>query len=250
VTSLPDWLVERAALDEVPAASRDRIAKLDPSELETRVAALRAENAAELAKYPAASAVPQIEARVAAAKRRARAKTIGALGLAIATAAAVLLVVRVRQSAAPSDAPEITRVKGGARLLVFRQVGGGAERLDADAEVRAGDVLQLRYNPGERRFGVIASLDGAGVATLHFPATDTAPTDLKPTATALPEAYALDDAPSFERFFFITSDAPIDVADTLARVRALAQAGDAGDAALALPPGQQQWSLRLRKPNP
>jgi len=243
VTNLPDWLVERAALDEVPAASLERIAK-DPSELEARVAALREDNAKELAAYPAAPAVAQIEARVAAARRRARARVVGALGLALAAAVAVVLVVRPHEPSVQSEDPEITRVKGGARLLVFRQVGGEAERLDAGAEVHAGDVLQLRYNPGDRRYGVIASLDGAGVVTLHFPTAESAPTELHRAATTLPEAYALDAAPRFERFFFITSDAPIDVADTLARVRA------GGDAELALPSGQHQWSLRLRKPNP
>ena len=33
MTSLPDWLVERAALDEVPATSRDRIDRADPQEM-------------------------------------------------------------------------------------------------------------------------------------------------------------------------------------------------------------------------
>jgi hypothetical protein len=250
VTSLPDWLVERAALDEVPVASRERIAKADPGELEARVAALREDNARELAAYPAPPAVAQIEARVAAATRRARARVVGAFGLALAAVAAVVLVVRTHEPSVQSEEPEITRVKGGARLLVFRQVRGEAERLDADAEVHAGDVLQLRYNPGDRRYGVIASLDGAGVVTLHFPAAGSAPTELRRAATTLPEAYALDAAPRFERFFFITADTPIDVEATLARIRVLAQRGDAGDAALELPAAHQQWSLRLRKPTP
>ncbi len=251
MTSLPDWLVERAALDEVPAASRPRIDRADPSELQARLAALRAETAAELASHPAAPAVMQIEARIAVAKRRARrrASAVGAMGLAIAGAAVVLLALRPHPDARRDDV-EITRVKGGARLLVFRQVSSGAERLDADAEARAGDVLQLRYNPGERRYGMIASIDGAGVVTLHFPAAETSSTALKPTATTLPEAYALDAAPRFERFFFITADAPIDVDAGLARLRALAERADAAEAALDLPPDQQQWSLRLRKPNP
>ena len=47
MTSLPDWLVERAALDEVAPASRDRLERADPRELAGRVAALREDNAAE-----------------------------------------------------------------------------------------------------------------------------------------------------------------------------------------------------------
>ncbi|MBC7974700.1 MAG: hypothetical protein H7138_06905, partial [Myxococcales bacterium] len=65
MTSLPDWLVERAALDEVPAQSRDRVSRGDPRELAERVAALHADNAAELAAHPVGPAMSQIEARIA-----------------------------------------------------------------------------------------------------------------------------------------------------------------------------------------
>jgi hypothetical protein len=88
VTSLPDWLVERAALDEVPPASRDRIERAEPRELADRVAALREDNAAELARHPAGPAVAQIEARVAELRERTerearrRWRRLGGLGLA------------------------------------------------------------------------------------------------------------------------------------------------------------------------
>ena len=72
-------------------------------------------------------------------------------------------------------------------------------------------------------------------------------TALATKTTALPNAYALDDAPRFERFFFITSDEPIDVAQSLAAMRALGDDGAAGT--LELPSNVRQWSLRLRKPN-
>jgi len=100
---------------------------------------------------------------------------------------------------------------------------------------------------------VIASLDGAGVVTLHFPAAEDAPpaaTALGAESAALPHAYALDDAPRFERFFFITADEPIDLPQSLAALRALAHREDSADASLELPAGQNQWSLRLRKPDP
>lgn len=258
MTNLPDWLVERAALDEVPPASRERIDRADPRELAERVAALRAENAAELAAYPAGAAVAQIEARVATAKQRRRQRRLAWLAAAstAVAAAAVLLVVtkhgptetRVDQT---GEGPEDTRPKGLPRLAAFRQAGDHVELLVEDSLVRAGDLIQLRYNPVRARYGVIASLDGNGVVTLHFPSREDAPaaaTALVPTPTSLPTAYALDDAPSFERFFFITADHPLDVAHSLAAVRALAGRGDAADAPLALPTGLQQWSLRLRKP--
>jgi hypothetical protein len=146
---------------------------------------------------------------------------------------------------------EVTRVKGSARLLAFRQIGEHAQRLEQDALVKAGDIVQLRYNAGGRGYGVIASIDGAGVVTLHYPASDAAPaeaTALAPKLTALPHAYELDDAPSFERFFFITADAPIDVQQTLAALRVLASKSDGATAPLELSRKLHQWSLRLRKP--
>jgi hypothetical protein len=262
VTSLPDWLVERAALDEVAPVSRDRVDRADPRELAERIAALRADNAAELAAYPAAVAVAQLEQRIAtestrraARRRNVRLRWFGMMSAAAVAAVVLVVVGRGRDDAGiapplPGDEEEITRVKGTARLLAFRQAGDRAERLDEDALVHAGDMIQLRYRSGGQGYGVIASIDGAGVATLHYPVDDDAParaTALAPKTTALPNAYVLDDAPAFERFFFITSDAPINVQLMLAVVRAHADRPDSATAALDLPAGLRQWSLRLRK---
>jgi hypothetical protein len=97
---------------------------------------------------------------------------------------------------------------------------------------------------------VIASVDGAGVVTLHYPLREDAPpeaTAMAPEPHALPHAYALDDAPRFERFFFITGSDPLDVGQTLAALRLLALREDSATAGLELPTGLHQWSLRLRK---
>lgn len=263
MTSLPDWLVERAALDEVPAASRQRVERADPRELADRLAALRDDNAAELARHPAGAAVAQIEARVAAERRlrsARRRRRLSALGLAGSIAAAfVVMLIAVRpgvdapvrrEPASGAGSPDDVRDKGMPPLLAFRQVGAEVERLVPDAVVRAGDLIQLRYNAAGQRYGVIASVDGAGVVTLHFPLSEEAPprdTAVSAGLTSLPHAYALDDAPRFERFFFVTANDPLDVQQTLAAVRALAQRNDSGTAALELPAGFRQWSLRLRK---
>jgi hypothetical protein len=255
VTSLPDWLVERAALDEIAPHVRGRLERADRDELAARIAALRADNAAELAAHPARPAIVQITQAIAAKRRGARRRGFAVLGVAAATV--VVLVVfagmrRTDQAAPPSD-PEITRVKGPARLLAFRQAGEHAERLEPDAIVRAGDTVQLRYNAGGKRYGVIASIDGAGIVTLHHPSSEDAPpeaTALASKLTALPNAYVLDDAPRFERFFFITADAAIDVQQSLASLRSFARRSDCASASLELPSGYHQWSLRLRKPSP
>lgn len=256
----PEWLVERAALEEVSPHQRARLDAADPTELEERIAAVRADNAAELAAHPAGPALQQIEARVASeTKRRAAQRRFTMVGiLGVASVAAVAAVVLVAGSAATpeskaTDDPEVTRVKGATRLLAFRQAGDHAEPLVEDELVREGDLIQLRYNAGGKKFGVIASIDGAGEVTLHYPGAEDAPpedTALSTKPTPLAHAYALDNAPRFERFFFITADSAIDLAPCLAALRSLAERGDAASASLELPSGLHQWSLRLRKPTP
>jgi hypothetical protein len=259
---LPDWLVERAALGELPDHNRMRLDAADPAELAPRVAAIAAANAAELAAFPAGPAVAQLEARAAAARQRRRterrARLAAVLGVA-ATAAAVALLAGRALVATPSidataelEPPEVTRAKGGARLLIFRQILDREELLVEDALVRAGDVVQLKYSAGDQRFGVIASVDGAGVVTLHFPDREGAPpeaTAVRGETTTLPTGYALDAAPRFERFFFLTADEPIDVAETLGALRRFARQPDSATATPALPDHLHSWSLRLRKPD-
>jgi hypothetical protein len=270
-TSVPDWLVERVVLDEVPAASHGRIDRADARELAQRAAALREANARELAMYPVEPAVALLRERVAAETRRsARARRVRRGLAGIATSMAVLAVVAGlvfhRGAGAPGAgaiddgthagargdlvADNGVRAKGRARLVAFRQVGDDAERLEDDTVVRAGDIIQLRYNAGGKHYGVIASVDGAGNVTLHYPLDEAAPaaaTAVAAGSVALPHAYQLDDAPRFERFVFITADDPIDVQQSLAALRAFAQREDAADAPLDLPPGLAQAWLRLRK---
>jgi hypothetical protein len=231
--------------------------------LADRVAAVRDDNAAELARHPAGPAIAQIEARIAALARqraeRRRRRRLGWLGVATSVAA-VLVVARLGAERPATDDPagardahgDGTRVKGPPRLQAFRQVGEEVERLEQDTVVRAGDVIQLRYNAGGQGYGVIASVDGAGVVTLHFPLReDAAPeaTAVAPDTATLPHAYALDDAPRFERFFFITANHPVDVQQALAAVRSLAHRDDSATGSLELPTGLRQESLRLRKPD-
>lgn len=255
MTPLPDWLVERAALEEVPAASRERLDRANKAEVAARVAELREQNEAELSAYPAAQAMALIDERVAGLRRRRRRVRLAWLGMLGAATAAILVVSAIKPPTVPpivaiNDKDDV-RAKGVARLNVYRQAGDHAEHLDEDAVVRPGDSIQLRYSASGALYGVIASIDGAGAVTLHYPVDEDAPalaTALAPKPTSLPNAYVLDNAPKFERFFFITSPEPLEIAQSLAALKVLAAREDSATAALELPAGQHQWSLRLRKP--
>ncbi|MEZ4473614.1 MAG: hypothetical protein R3F60_23055 [bacterium] len=86
--------------------------------------------------------------------------------------------------------------------------------------------------------------------TLHFPDTASADTALPAgqQLVTLPHAYQLDDAPRFERFFFVTAHHPLDVGELLAEARQLAADDAAEDAAPALPADVAWTDLLLRKP--
>jgi len=96
---------------------------------------------------------------------------------------------------------------------------------------------------------VILSIDGAGTVTLHFPEQAEAETGLEPNKKFnLSQAIELDDAPLFERFFFVTSAAPIDVRDVLKSAADLARDPRRAEVAdLTLSPGLRQISFLIWK---
>jgi hypothetical protein len=137
------------------------------------------------------------------------------------------------------------------QLLVFRRQGDKAELMQSGRTAAEGDLLQLAYVSGADLYGLILSLDGRGRVTKHFPLAPGLPgrLDLR-TKVILPVAIELDDAPLFERFFFITSLRPIDEDDVLRRAAGLAaDAGRAVQENLDLPEGLNQTSLIIYKGN-
>jgi len=80
------------------------------------------------------------------------------------------------------------------------------------ARAKAGDLLQLAYIPAGKTYGVIFSIDGSGIVTLHHPESKGNSSILKQEKkNLLPSSYELDNAPDFERFFFITTMEEIEV---------------------------------------
>lgn len=99
-----------------------------------------------------------------------------------------------------------TRIKGlDARMEVWKKTSVGIVQLNDLDSVGEGDEIQLRYAVPEKCFGLLFSMDGNGALTLHMgdgvKAIELAPGKMN----SLPFAYKLDDAPYFEKFFFVTS---------------------------------------------
>ena len=99
-----------------------------------------------------------------------------------------------------------TRIKGmDARMEVWKKTPTGIVQLNDLDEVSEGDEIQLRYSVPEKCFGLLFSMDGNGALTLHMGNGEKA-IELAPgKMNSLPFAYKLDDAPYFEKFFFVTS---------------------------------------------
>lgn len=236
---VPDLLVERLRLGELPEARaealRARLAR-EPGGPE-RLAELDADDAATLLAHPPATMAAAIEARAGHAPRRASWLRPLAIAVPAAAVAALALMVAL-PGEGPAPAPTKTpapggaqldqgiRYKGDARLLIYRKDHGGERALDNGAEAAEGDLLQLSYISAGAEHGVVLSIDGSGVVTRHHPESGNR-TDLEGGGeVALPHAYELDDAPRFERFFFVTSASPLDVEAVLSAARALARDGD------------------------
>ncbi len=244
---VPDWVLERVALGEIPAAREAAIearCAADPSASE-RLEALAEDSETFLAAHPVDRVVAEIErrARTARAAReqhaatRRRSRRAWGYGIAAVAVAGSALAALVLWPSGGGDAARVatgngahargasgfdpraalppgdTRVKGGPpHLLVHRKRGDHSESLARGARVAEGDRIQLSYVAATARYGVILSIDGRGVVTVHFPAEPGASTALRQAgAVHLTHSYQLDDAPEFERFFFVTSQSPIDV---------------------------------------
>jgi len=80
--------------------------------------------------------------------------------------------------------------------------------------LREGDTVQLAYiaPAGAQYYGVIFSIDGRDVVTMHYPyQKGQSPLLVSGRQTFLNEAYTLDDAPDYEVFVFVVCEQPLDV---------------------------------------
>lgn len=277
---VPDVLIEKLALGELSKAEREQVQQRLGDEADARLDAIERSNAEILEELPPSEVAAEVRRRIQRLDRldrlekTERPQWMPWLGAAVLTAAAILLWILVRPSGdAPPESPSGTpvagvgddgptkiakadhppgddgtiRLKGSATLTIHRQGDSRPERLSDGARVRAGDRLQVSYTSGDAVRGVIVSIDGAGATTLHFPARETAEPTLLGRAQ-LPSGFELDDAPGFERFFFVTTkDDTLSVQDVMNAAKTLAASDDAREGDLDLPDEVGQQSLLLTK---
>jgi hypothetical protein len=231
----------RALREKLGAEALARIMRTDQQERAELQLACPAEQFAAL-----------VHARVAR-EERARSRSWTA-GLAAAVALVALLLWLPHERVMPRDEPGAEeRIKGMTpELFVYRRTASGVEGLKRGARVRPRDTLQLAYIAAGYKHGVILSVDGAGAVTLHSPRQQAGGDVLAPSGRHMLEhAYELDAAPDFERFFFVTSQRPIDVGQVVQAARELARTPAlARREALPLPSHYSQATFELEKDSP
>ncbi len=257
-TRITDRQLERYRLGELPADEAASVgqALAKDGDARARLESLCADDARILAQHPprvvAAAIRSRLDRAAEAGTRRPRlslAQTLVPLlsAAAVAVGLTALLPARPERTTGPP-----TRLKGlEPSLMVFRKAATGAEPLGPAATAKPDEVVQIAYQAAGRRYGVVVSIDGRGRVTRHLPLAGDRAAVLKAGAPVpLPEAYRLDDAPGFERFFLVTADTPFSVELVVRAVQRL-YGGNADPARtgtrLELPASLVQFRFELRK---
>ncbi|MES0490243.1 MAG: hypothetical protein ABUK01_09635 [Leptospirales bacterium] len=125
----------------------------------------------------------------------------------------------------PTDGNRIKGVE--TKLLAYTRNGSHVDQLTPQSTLHEGENLQLAYFTSSPGYGVIFSVDGRGEITLHFPSTKKAEQKLQSGKNIYLEfSYELDDAPEFEKFFFLQSEKEIDTEELLKLIKKVATRGE------------------------
>ena len=241
---IPDWKLEKYLTGDLPAKEMREIREMEATDeiFAGRVKMLREDNAAILKRLPfeklsekiammpgrsnagagntvrvnfklvklvAAAALVLAVVTVALFSQRSLSEQGGTVlannaNMANSVNGAQLMEVAMVDASGAGD--DGLRIKGlAARMEVWKKTGDSAVQMENLGEAREGDEIQLRYAVAEKCFGLLFSMDGNGTITMHMGQENRA-VELEPgKMTTLPFAYKLDNAPKFEKFFFLTS---------------------------------------------
>jgi hypothetical protein len=200
----------------------DRLLERD-DELRARLKALKQSNREILEQYPADVMSRKIQSKLDRKTSQVYLPRPWPMKALVGAAAFLLLVFflpRSFDSLRPRETTSTERAKGaGPQLKLYRKTPTGSEALEDGARVDPGDVIRIAYLAAGRSFGVIASVDGRGTVTLHVPHHGSQASRLKNDGQILLDfALELDDAPRWERFYFVAGDTPFEVASVLEAV--------------------------------
>jgi hypothetical protein len=261
--AISEYYLERYALGELPEEEEEEIRQWTSSmpEIQAALEEIRSSNREILSLYPPQTVKASISTwQDDRPKELFPKKRILAISAAVSAFLILLLVLPLLKQKPPIVYPDLeqdnTTVKGiptvdlsKTQLLVYRKIQDQVEMMSDGEYARMGDLLQLAYVAVEDPYGIILSIDGRGVITLHLPDSEQKSTKLEGKKQFfLPNAIELDDAPDFERFFFLTSKSPIDVEEVLQEAQDLAKNPDLVQCNdLDLPLSFNQYSVLILK---
>jgi hypothetical protein len=240
------FMLERYRLGELNPEDQQAVAQalVSDESLRNRLNELVQSDHELLLSYPLESFLPENtafrERRLRFArtgKRLARLALIAAVVLAVAVPSFRFISSRLETrngisvATAPQGLPGVfpaDRAKGqtpaGSELAIYLK--GNQEIMLPDQTVlEEGNTVQLAYTvPAETEYyGVIFSIDGRSVVTMHYPYRRGQSSLLvSGRRTFLSEAYILDDAPDHEVFVFVVSEEPLNVDNILHEAHVIA----------------------------
>lgn len=232
---IPDWKLERYLTGDLPESDMREIREMEAADeiFANRVKMLREDSEAILRKLPYDRLAERLDS-LPGRDTYGHGKPVNFGIVKFAAAAALVLAVMtvavfsqrsisqeggtvLANNASNADGSQVmevamvdqnddVRIKGlSARMEVWKKTGDSAVQMENLGEAREGDEIQLRYAVAEKCFGLLFSMDGNGTITMHMGHENRA-VELEPgKMTTLPFAYKLDNAPKFEKFFFLTS---------------------------------------------
>ena len=225
---IPDWKLERYLTGDLPESEMREILELEKKDevFAQRVKLMREDNVAILRKMPFERLSEKLDAMPERSNSAGNTVHVNFRLVKFAAAAAfVLAVVSVAlfsqreitpagtEQAAGTDVAMLvdsgndTRIKGmDARMEAWKKTDGGIAKLEDMSDAREGDEIQLRYSVPQKCYGLLFSMDGNGAITMHMGDGDKAIALEPGKMVTLPYAYKLDNAPHFEKFFFLVSD--------------------------------------------
>ncbi|RPJ55740.1 MAG: hypothetical protein EHM23_25255 [Acidobacteria bacterium] len=255
---IPEIWLERFLLDELPPNEAEQVRRAVASDpvVAQKLDQLRQSGEELLRRYPPGLFTAKIRDRMPPAEPR-RAPAVRSVFFSPVSLALLSVMViaglslpffrQANREAPPTQ--EGVRGKGDeTRLLVFLKTAEGVRQLSNGAKVGRNDIVQLSYYSAGQKYGVILSLDGQGSITQHLPEQGAqAPALSKGRATPLPSAFRLDEAPTGEIFFFVTSNQPFPVQLVRDAMRTPKTGWDHRSRRLSLPAGYQQSTVMLEK---
>jgi len=261
--TINEYYLERYALGELPDEETQEIRRSIATHpaLQEALDNIQSSNNDILALYPPKTVMASLLDRLERAPQKIFPfRRVFAISSVVATFLILFLVLPLFKKEPriiyPGGKQDSVSVKGipavdlsKTQLLVYRKIRDQVELLADGEKARKGDLLQLAYVTAEDSFGMILSIDGRGLVTMHFPQDREEPTTLEMNKQfLLANAIELDDAPDFERFFFLTSETPIDVDDILIKVKdQAAKPQQVIRSDLDLPESLKQYSILILK---